>query len=1024
MEKRFSTLKRTGGVLLSLVMLCAMPLMAQQNTRKPFETKSATVSPAPLKIAKANAKVKDAYALLSFDYSQDNLLNGLVHFGISDGAKFDLVKYFGDESHDVTAGAYADGYYYVERTQTDVSTEAMIPVDLQRYDMETGEVVEVGPLSGYTSHINDMTFDYSTHTMYAISVLNNAYSVLYTIDLNTAESKQVAALDRRFFTLACSYDGQLYAISFDGDLCKVDKQSGAVELVGATGFRPTYFQSMEFDHTDETLYWAANLIDGSGQDDCIATVNTQTGVATQLAIVGDYPQLAGLYVPFATSAKGTPSSVSDIVVKPAANGEMRVDISWMNPTETVDGELLQSLSEVKVYRDKQLIKTFDDVVPGDPMEYTDLLTSTKGDYHTYTIVATNEVGDGVEEKQRVFVGHDLPVAVSELKLTNVDGAYDNVMLSWQHTDKGVNGGYVDMASMRYDVVRYPDGKVVASNLAAKQASDQNIAHTATYYYTVVAHNADGESGSTSTSPSVLGPAYAMPVDFDFTKQDADNTWTIYDLNGDGYAWTWTETSSGKVMGHQASNTLESDDWLISYYMPFEENATYRADITYHAYSADKLDFALLDDMNFDAPAQPLQSLAVVGSRDKQTHSFVFNSDKAGYRNFAIHALSPMRADWLELFDLSVRKAENENMAATAITGDAKPMVGKESVYTVTVENRGVKTIYGFRVKLNDQSGNVLAQKDVAVTLKTGESTGVDMTWTPQSTSVTGLQGEVAMPWTNDECEDDNKTALMAVSVRDAFDGTLVALGDGSTHSASYSPFDFSNQYGAALNIYSAEELSADKDMNIVKTAWLYDGAWMTYDLENAPVRVYMANTDRSNTADGWLPEEEMTLVFDGTIDIAKQSTGELPITLDAPFRYEAGKNLAVLTAVCCDSYCPYLSFMQYQSPLEGNKAYEWGSYSANTWFDFTQRGHQDYYDQVSSILIYMTEASETGLSDAKLNELGDADYEVYNLSGMKVAHGVASTDGTVATSSLARGIYVVKYQKDGKTYKSKISVNK
>lgn len=1024
MEKRFSTLRRTGGLLLSLVMLCAVPLMAQQNTRKPFVARTANVAPQPLKIKKANEKAKDAYAVLSFDYSQGNLLNGLVSFSLADGAKFSLVKYFGDDSHDVTAAAYADGYYYVERTQTDVSTEAMIPVDLLRYDIETGEMTEVGPLSGYTSHINDMTFDYSTRTMYAISVQNNAYSVLYTIDLNTAESKQVAQLDRRFFTLACTYDGQLYAISFDGDLCKVDKQSGAVEVVGATGFKPTYFQSMEFDHTDGTLYWAANLIEGSGQEDCVATVNIQTGEAQQMALVGDYPQLAGLYIPFSTSAKGTPSSVSDILVKPEANGGMRVELSWINPTETVDGVLLQSLTALKIYRDRQLIKTFQNPVPGDPMEYTDQIADTKGDFHTYTIVAANETGDGVEEKQRVFVGHDLPEPVKGLTLVAGKDAFDKATISWQQSETGINGGYVDKASMKYDVVRYPGATLVATDLSDTQVSDENISPTATYYYTVVAHNADGESEAVATSPQVLGQPYSLPVNFDFTSQVADNTWTIDDVNGDGYAWTWTETSTGRVMGHQASNTVESDDWLIGYYMPFEAGITYRADITYHAYSADKLEFALLDDMDTHAVAQSLKKVNVVGSRDRQTLSLVFQSDKTGYRNFAIHALSPMRADWLELFGLSIRKAENENMAATALTGDAKPMMGKESGYIVTVENRGVKTIYGFRVLLNDQDGNVLTQKDVAVTLKTGESADVEMAWTPQSTAVTGVQGEVAMPWANDECEEDNKTALMNVTVRDAFDGTLVSLGGESTSSASYSPFDFSNQYAAALNIYSADEIAASKDMNVVKTAWLYDGAWLTSDLENAPVRVYMANTDLGNTADGWIPEEEMTLVFDGAINIAKQSTGELPITLDTPFRYEAGKNLAVLTAVCCEQYCPYLSFMQYTSPLEGNAAYEWGSYRAETWFDFTQKGHQDYYSQVSSILIYMTDATENGLSDVSLTELSGAHYVVYALSGEMTAQGIAGINGTIDTNSLERGIYIVKYQKDGKTYTTKISVNK
>ena len=1022
---KFYTLRRMRGILLSMAMLCALPLMAQQNIRKPFAEGVRHASKAPLKIANASGDVKDAYALLSFDYSQGQYLNGLVNFTISDGSKFSLVRYFGDASHDVTAGAYARGYYYVERTQTDVSTEAMIPVDLLRYDIETGEVATVGPLSGYTSHINDMSYDYSTNTMYAISVSNNAYSVLYTIDLNTAESKAVASLDRRFFTLACSYDGQLYAISFEGDLCKVDKQSGAVTVVGATGFSPTYFQSMEFDHTDGTLYWAANLIEGSGQDDCIAAVDTTTGEAQQVAMVGNYPQLAGLYIPFSASAKGTPAAVSDIVVTPDANGGMRVSLSWINPTETYDGEPLSSLSTVKVYRDKALVKTFDSPALGDEMSYTDELQgdAKNGAYHTYTVVACNDKGDGAEEKQRVFVGHDQLQPVAHLTLKTKPDVFDRATLSWQRPEGGVNGGWVDMQSVKYDVVRYPGARLMATDITANEFTDNGISPLATYYYEVVAHNADGESEAVTTAPCVLGPAYSMPANFDFTQASADNSWTIDDVNGDGYAWMWTETTSGKVMGHQASNVQQSDDWLISYYMPFEKDATYRADVTLHAYSTDALEFALLKDMDSSAPEQTLQRLDISGARDNQTFGFVFKANGDGYRNFAIHALSPMRADWLELYSLSVRKAENENMAALSVTGSDNPMVGKESTYAVKVENRGTKTIYGFRVLLNDQDGNVLAQKDAAVTLKTGESADVELSWTPQNTSVTAVQGEVAMPWANDECESDNKTPFVGVSVREAFDGTLASLGADSKSYDSYSPFDLSKQYAAALNIYSAGELATDKDMDIVKTAWLYDGAWLMSDLEDAPVRVYMANTSLGSTADGWIAEDQMTLVYDGTINIAKQSTGELPVVLDTPFRYEAGKNLAVLTVVCSDTYCPYLSFMQYTSPLEGNAAYEWGDYRDKVWFDFTQTGHQDYYSHVSSILIYMTEATQDGVAAISPDNVAGSQYEVYDASGRKVAQGVATAHGA-NMSGLVRGVYVVKYAKDGKTLTTKVCVNK
>lgn len=1023
MGKRSSTLHKAASLLLALLVMPAVQCLAQLNTRKPASGASAPNRQAPLVIKKANGTTKTAYGVLGFDLTDGNMLNGLVSFPFTEGARFSLVKYFGDANHDVTAGAYAERYYYAELTQTDLTTQKMIPVELIRYDIEKDVTESVGELSGYTSHINDMSYDYSTKTMYAISVLNDAYTQLFTIDLNTAESKLVADLDRRFFTLACTYEGQLYGISFEGDLCKIDKANGNVTVVGATGWHPTYYQSMEFDHSDETLYWAANLMGGTDFDDCIATVDINTGAAQKVAAVGNSPQIAGLYVPFAASEKGTPSAVSDFECVPGANGATTVALYWMNPTQTFDGKELSSLTDIKVYRDRELIKTFENPEIGEEMSYTDDLGDVKGGYHFYSVVASNSVGEGAEEKVRIFVGRDIPADITTLTLQH-DG-YDKAVISWNQPELGPNGGYVDASSLSYKVVRKPDGRVIADGLKQTTVSDENISPVSQYSYSVVASNADGESNAVETETRVFGPAYSMPVTFDFTAFDADNSWTVMDANKDGYAWMWTKVSSGdRVMGHQASSTAVSDDWLISYYMPFEKDATYRAEMELHAYSADKLEFALLDEMYTVKPAQVLDTVTIKGNRDKQRIGVVFKAESDGYKNLGIHALSPMRADWLEVFNLSVKKAEKSNLAAVSISGPEKPMAKKESVYTVRVENRGTDKAYAYRVTLVDKNGEELNHKDVAVTLNSGEYADVEVAWTPQVADTTAVCG-VVRTWPDDEYADDNTTDYMTVIVREAFDGDVVAIGLESSATASSSPFDLSNQYAAALNIYSADEIGENKDMLIQKLAWTYDALYQYSDVETIPVRIYLANTDLTNTKDGWIPEEQLTLVYDGITSIAQKTTGgDMTIALDEPFKYEAGKNLAVLTAVNCDTYCPYVSFRQYISPLEGNAAYEWGSYYAKQWFDFTQVGHQNYYSRCASIMIYLTEDTPNGIASANAAAVAGTAYTVSDVAGRVVATGVFSEQGTVNTSSLQRGVYVVSYKVDGKRQAMKISVNK
>ena len=1011
-----TTFHRWVSLALTLL-LCVLSAMAQKDTRRKAADGVPPSKGAPLAIKKADGKTKMAYALMGFDYQQNSLTNFLVQFPFTNGATFTPVIKMCDGGYDLTAGAYADGYYYAERTQT-AANGIMMPVELVCYDIERNQLSTVGPLSGFTSHINDMTYDYSTGTMYAISTYENAYSNLFTIDLGNAKSKVVASLDRRFFTLACTYDGQLYGISFDGEFCKIDKNTGAVEVIGATGWHPNYYQSMEFDHTDGTLYWAANLKEGVGETDCIASVDLATGAATSVAVIGSLPQLGGLYIPFSASAKGTPAALDNFDVVADANGATKATLSWTNPTKTFDGQDLSAIKNVMIMRDHEPIATITDAQPGKPMQYVDNLGDVKGAIHHYTAYATNSVGNGAEVRTSLFIGHDIPSPVTDLQFDSPDK--QNVILSWEHPTEGKMGGYVDMESLTYTVVRHPDEKVIATGLKTTTANDF-ITKLARYSYTVTAVNADGESEEVTTETKALGPIYTLPQSFDFTAADADDSWTVVDGNEDGYAWSFVNTMTGKAMGHQPSNTDEADDWLLGYFMPFEKDKLYRIDINYHAYSEDAVELYLVKDLNIMKKEQLISKMDIKSDNSQQHYSVVFKALESGTFNLALHAVSPMRADWVFLYNLSVREAENNNLAATALTGPGTLIQNQKSTYTVTVENQGANEVKTFTVALKDQDGAELAHKDVTTALKTGESTQVQIAWTPATTATTAVKAEVTLTGATDENADDNATDLLPVSVREGYKGTIVQLGTDSRRTSSDTPFGLANKYAAALNLYSAQELGSGSK-NIVKAAWPYDASWQYKDANDLPVRVYMANTDRTNNLEGWIPENEMTLVYDGTISIPKNTKGEVAVELTTPFAYQNGKNLAVLTVVHTDQNLQSTYFYAYKSPLDENCSFYWGYRYTEEWFNFTQVGAKDYFNLTSSIILYMNDASSSGISSATADNLAGAAYAVYDLCGRKVADGVLSADGNIDAAALAHGVYVVTYTKGGKKQSMKVRI--
>lgn len=984
--------------------------LAQTDGRRPQQLRAHYSAPRILHTEQGTEKI--AYGVVGFDNSYIGFVNTLVSFPFDNGSQLTAITSFGDYEHNVTAAAYANGFYYVERTVLDGTLE--IPSDLVRYDIDSGELTTVGDLTGYSSHINDMTYDYSANKMYAISTPGDANTALYTIDTETASSEKLADLDRRFFTLASTYGGQLYGISFDGDLCKINKTTGEVTLVGATGYHPTYFQSMEFDHSDGNLYWAASLSDVD-TDGGLARVDTLTGKAELIGEIGDGAQIAGLYIPFSAARPDAPAAVGNFQAVPADEGKYSATLSWTNPTKTFGGEDLTALSEVIVYRDKEELRRFTDVQPGQAMELTDATTDNRNAYYTYSVVAVNDHGTGAESKQRIFIGRELPQSPQAVSL-QTEG-YDKATLTWEMPERGSRGGYVDHSTLTYTVVRQPDGKVIAEGLTGTQAVDEHITPACLYYYTIQAHNQDGESPVAYSDTTVLGPAYTMPFHYDFTSNDTPDTWTITDENGDGYTWGWTEDYYGKVMAHQPSNSSASDDWLISYYMPFEKGERYRMTLNLKAYGTDKFELYLLDGTDTDTPAQMIGELEIEGSYNEQQPTISFVSDVDGDHRLALRAVSPLRANWLYLYSIDVKKTEQINLAATQLTGETRPVAGNAYTYTATIENYGAQAVPAYSVVLKDAEGSELGRTE-AGELAAGERTEIPVEWTPAQGGVQRILAEVICP--GDELAGDNVTDTLQIDVRNPYDGAVKEIGTSSTSKGNSSPFNFFDQHAAALNLYGKDEIGS-QECFITNIAWPYDATSQYDDVAEAPVKVYLANTDRASTADGWIPEAEMTLVYEGTLNIASRTEGEISLRLEEPFVYTGG-NLAVLTTLDCDTYYPYVYFTQYKSPLDGNSTYLWSSYYGGS-FDFTQSGHQDWYGQHSAVILYLSSNKEAAIT-SPATDAAFAAYSVYDLQGRLVKSGRTDAEGKVPTASLPQGIYVVNLHGNGPAQSFKISVNK
>ena len=89
----------------------------------------------------------------------------------------------------------------------------------------------------------------------------------------------------------------------------------------------------------------------------------------------------------------TPSLPTDFTVVPVSDTDLKVHLNWTNPTVTLDGSALETIEQVVVLRDNEVIATLTDVTPGAAMEMEDADVPRYDVFHyAMYVVANGRVG--------------------------------------------------------------------------------------------------------------------------------------------------------------------------------------------------------------------------------------------------------------------------------------------------------------------------------------------------------------------------------------------------------------------------------------------------------------------------------------------------------------------------------------------------------------------------------------------------------------------------------------------------------
>lgn len=255
-----------------------------------------------------------------------------------------------------------------------------------------------------------------------------------------------------------------------------------------------------------------------------------------------------------TTSLSAPAPVSDLTVTPGAQGALNASVSMRAPEQTLDQQTLSELSKVSLYRDNQLLHTFDHPAPGSTLTYEDSEGLTNG-LHTYKAIAANSQGNSDPAEVKAYIGIDIPGPVENLHYT-YDYDTHEAIVTWDAPTTGANGGYIDPTNLRYSLRKYPltSGKSITPEPISDTRFEDNVdiewldsvaevryreteeqyhypvAHTIVIdgqgqmYYYVKAISDSGEGPETTTETRLIGEAYTLPFKESFADGWCSHYW--------------------------------------------------------------------------------------------------------------------------------------------------------------------------------------------------------------------------------------------------------------------------------------------------------------------------------------------------------------------------------------------------------------------------------------------------------------------------------------------------------------------
>ena len=191
----------------------------------------------------------------------------------------------------------------------------------------------------------------------------------------------------------------------------------------------------------------------------------------------------------------TPSQPADFTAVPVNDTDLKVRLSWTNPTATLDGTSLEAIEQVIVLRDNKVIATLTDVTPGATLEFEDAAVPRFDVFHyAVYVVANGRVGKHANA-MKVLVGPSCTWRII-MTTTNLQGWEGGTITAYSVTGREITSMTVNTYTTSQVEPELPLGRVCFG----WTAPEETVSQLAFVIKDATGHTVYSYSGSSDDMP--------------------------------------------------------------------------------------------------------------------------------------------------------------------------------------------------------------------------------------------------------------------------------------------------------------------------------------------------------------------------------------------------------------------------------------------------------------------------------------------------------------------------------------------